>query len=191
MTIPPNLMCALGPRNLPLVFEQPKQSFRSHWQLEYVDAKRRQRIGQRVGDCSRCPNRAAFAHASKTANGGWRSYLKMLRIDWRHVTRSGYRVIDQTCSEDLARLIVDDLFVERGSDALSYRAVHLSVNDRRVNNTPAILRDDIAVERHPVCLWIDLQRCDMRRRGRCAENRVIEFGDLQLLAHIGWQSVHL
>ena len=102
----------------------------------------------------------------------------MLGIDRGRVTRPGNGIISQACSEDLTRLVIDDLFVERGSDALSYRPVHLSVDDRRVDNAPAILRDDIAIKRYRVCLWIDLQRRDMGCRGRRAQNGVIELGDL-------------
>src|SRR5215472_4487877 len=106
----------------------------------------------------------------------------MLGLDRGRVTRPGDGIIGQACSEDLTRLVIDDLFVERGSDALSYCAVHLSVDNRRVDNAPAILRDDIAIKRHRVCLWIDLKRRDMRRRTRRAQNWVIELGNLQLLA---------
>ena len=97
----------------------------------------------------------------------------MLGIYPGHITCPGERVIDQTCSEDLTGLVIDNLFIERGSDALGYRSMNLSVDDRRVDNTSAIFHDDVAVECHHVCLWVHHQGRDMRRRGRGAPNRII------------------
>src|SRR5205807_1582502 len=109
--------------------EQAKQSLRCHWQLEDGGAKRLERVGQRVRDRRWRTNSTAFAHAPKTASCGWGFDLKMPGTDRGHITCPGERVIDQTCREDLTRLVIHDLFVERGSDALSYRAMHLAVDD--------------------------------------------------------------
>ena len=44
-------------------------------------------------------------------------------------------------------VVVDDLFVQRGADALRDAAMHLTVDDQRIDQRAAILRDDEALER--------------------------------------------
>src|SRR5205814_6782515 len=63
--------------------------------------------------------------------------LKMLSVDPGHIGCPGERVIDWTCRKDLTGPAIDHLFIEGGSDALSYRAVHLPIDDRRVDNAAA------------------------------------------------------
>ena len=52
--------------------------------------------------------------------------------------------------------VVDRVLVERLADALRDAAVHLAVDDHRVEHLPEIVDHDVAVDRHLAGLGIDL-----------------------------------
>jgi hypothetical protein len=89
-------------------------------------------------------------------------------------------IVGQAGCQQLPRGAVDHLLVEGGGDTLDDRAVNLAVDDHRIDRAPTILGDDVAVQRYLTGLAIDLERHDVRRRGRCPEVGVVDLRDSQL-----------
>ena len=121
--------------------DEAEQPLRRDRKFVDLDAERRQRVGQRVGDRRRRADRAAFAHAAKAAERRRRRALEMHDVHRRNFAGRRHQIIDQARGMDLALLVVDDFFVERRADALRDAAVNLAVDDQRIDEFAAILGD--------------------------------------------------
>ena len=68
--------------------------------------------------------------------------------DLHHRDFAGRRdqIVDQARGVDLALLVVDEFLVERGADALRHAAVHLAVDDQRIDELAAIFGDDETID---------------------------------------------
>ena len=62
-------------------------------------------------------------------------------LDRRQFRSTGYEVVGERGGERLALLVVRNLFVERGADALHDAAAHLALDDHRIDHGSAIFRD--------------------------------------------------
>src|SRR5690242_5246834 len=149
-----------------------KQSLWRHRQLIDLDAEWGQRIGDGVGDSGRRADGSTFAHAAEATDGG-RGSLHVHHVHRRHLAGGRHQVVHKAGGEELAVLVIDDLFVERGADALRDPAAHLTVDDQWVDELAAVLGDDVRLEANSERGGIYVENGDMRsRRGR-PEHRIV------------------
>ena len=64
-------------------------------------------------------------------------------VDHGHFDGGWDDVINQSAGQKLAGGVVDDLFVKRGANALRNAAMHLAVNNHRIDDAAAILGDHV------------------------------------------------
>ena len=124
--------------------DQAEQAFGRYGKLVDLDAERRQRIGDGVGDRRRRADGAALAHAAEAAERGRQFGFKMHHRHRRHLAGRRHQIIDQARGVDLALVVVDDFFQKRGADALGDAAMHLAVDDQRVDQSAAVFGDHVA-----------------------------------------------
>jgi len=62
------------------------------------------------------------------------------RIDLRHLAESGDQIISEGDRQQLASVVIDDFFVQRGPDALSDAALYLPIHDHRIDHATNELR---------------------------------------------------
>src|SRR4051812_9307913 len=125
---------------------------------ELVDryAERRQGVVDGVDYCGGRPDRAALAQSFGLGEGRFRQCLQMVDLDGRNLARRRRQVVRQACREDVAGLIVDDLFEQRVGNALGHTAVNLPVDDHGVDQAPCVLGHDELLDRDPAGLDINL-----------------------------------
>ena len=83
-------------------------------------------------------------------------------IMWRHAHGGDLRVRTargsrQRCGQRLSVLVERDLLIKRGADALRDAALHLAVDDHRIDHRAAILRDGVVEDLDDAGVGIDGQ----------------------------------
>ena len=109
-----------------------------------------------------------------------------------HVHRARQEIVHQRGRADPAVGVVDELLHERFADALGHTAHHLTVDDHRVDDSAAVVHDDVALDVDgPVC-GIDSHLCDVGGVGHGDQWRVVEVGllDAEALAFGQVAGVH-
>ena len=85
-----------------------------------------------------------------------------LALDPRHHVRARHRVIHQLAGDKLAVVVIDGLLPQRLAEPLRDAAVHLPVDDQRIQDIAAIVHRDVAPD-------LNLRRYrDRYRSPRCA-----------------------
>ena len=125
--------------------DQAEQALGGDGKLVDLDAERRQRIRDGVRDRGRRADGATFAHAAEAAERGRRQRLDVRHVHRRNLAGRRHQIVDQARGVELALRVVDDLLVERGADALRDAAMHLPVDDQRIDHAAAVLGDDEAL----------------------------------------------
>src|SRR5262249_33816444 len=109
----------------------------------------------------------------------------------RNLARGWHQGVYEDRSIDLALIVVDDFFIERGADALCDTAVHLTVHDQRVDETAAVFRYGETFNLDFERFRIDFDGRDVRRRCGRAEHRIVGFGGGEFGSRFGRQTTHL
>src|SRR6185503_14032771 len=104
---------------------------------------RSQRVLDRIGNGRRRRDGAALAQAFDAQRVARRWELEMYRLDQREIVRLGHRVVHQRARQELARLVINHLLEEGAADTLRDAAVHLPLDDDRIDDATAIVGDDI------------------------------------------------
>ena len=97
---------------------------------------------------------------------------QMMDLDRRHLVRRRRQVVGERRGEDVAGVVVDDLFEQRVADALRDAALNLAVDDHRIDQPPGILRHQEFFDPHPAGLGVDLDQRDMAGVGERARRIV-------------------
>ena len=85
-------------------------------------------------------------------------------------------------------LVVHDLLEQRGADPLRHPAAHLSVDDQRIDDPPAVLDHDVAVHADLERFGVHLHHSHVRGARRGAEERIVETGHFQPRLHVRGQA---
>jgi hypothetical protein len=81
------------------------------------------------------------------------------------------------------------MFAEGAADALRDRAVHLPLDDHRIDHAPGVLHADPATDIDDARAGIDLDDRSLRACGERAADRVVEARRLQTGLDVGGQSI--
>src|SRR5512139_134614 len=130
------------------------------------DAKRRQGVVNGIDDGGRRPDCTALAQPLGLGDRSFGQGFQMVDLDGRNLTRGRRQVVRQRCREDVARLIVDDLFEQGVGDALGDTAVNLPVHDHRVDQSSGILGHQKLFDHDAAGLDVDLDHSDVARIGK-------------------------
>src|SRR5438874_12280508 len=117
---------------------------------------RAERVGHGVRDGGRCRQRAAFTGALDAEGVQRRGRDHVVHLEMRHVGSARQRVVHERARHELTGPVVDDFLEERVPDAVSDAAVHLSLDDHRVDHGAAVVHGDVAENRDESGLGIDL-----------------------------------
>ena len=115
--------------------------------------------------------------------------LGAVGLERRDLGRGGQRVVDERAGDQLAVLVVDDLLVQRLADAVGHAAVHLAVDQHRVDGRAAV------VDRHPALdldlagLHVHVDHARVRAEREHEVLRVVERGLLEARLDVGRQLV--
>ena len=140
------------------------------------DAERAERVVDCIDDGRRCADGAALAEALGLGHRGRRQGLAVMDVDRRHLARRRHDVVGECRGEDVAGVVVDDLFQQRIAEPLRDAAVNLAVDDHRVDQAAGILGDEVGLDRHPSGFDVDLDDRDMagiRERARRIVGRAL------------------
>src|SRR4029453_2923993 len=96
--------------------------------------------GWRGADCAR------FTNALNTHWIHRRGGLSSIELHPRHHGCLGNRVVHQRSGDKLTLFIVDSFFIQRLSDRLDDAAMHLAVNQHRIQNLPTIVYSDVSLK---------------------------------------------
>ena len=83
------------------------------------------------------------------------------QLEAREVGRARHRVVHERAGDELAVLVVDDLFDHRLADALRQAAVNLALDDQRVDQVAGIVHGDQLQQLRLAGLAIDLEHRDV------------------------------
>ena len=107
----------------------------------------------------------------------------------RNFRRAGHHVVAERGGERLADLVVGNFLVQRGADALGDAALHLAVDDHRVDHGAAVFRDGIVEDFDHTGVGLDGDDHRMRAIGEHAAGlgRLVGAGGIEQGIHAGGQ----
>src|SRR5215471_14855338 len=108
----------------------------------------------------------------------------------RHHGGLGHGVIHEAPREQLAILIVDDLFVEGLRQPLRHASVHLAINDEGINDIAAIVYRHKTLNVISTGVRIDFDDANMRAKGESGITGLETTCGLQAGFEIGWHTAH-
>src|SRR3954454_2421869 len=158
---------------------------------ELVDryAERRQSIVDGVDDGRGRADRAALAQSFGLGEGRFRQRLQMVDLDGRNLACRRRQVVRQARREDVAGLIVDDLFQQRVGNALGHTDVNLPVDDHRSDQAPGVLGHHELLDRDAAGLDINLDQGNVagigERSGRIVGRALADAGTDLALEPVG------
>ena len=121
-------------------------------------------VEHRSGDRRGGGDRARLAHALDAEGVHRRRGLGAVGVEARQLGRRGQRVVHERARDQLALVVVDHLLVERLADRVRDAAVHLALDEHRVDGRPAVVDrvvvDHLAPSRSPC----PRPRCTRARR---------------------------
>ena len=124
--------------------------------VDVGDAERRERVDDRVhhrrgrGDRARLAD-ALDAHRVRRARRD-----RVVELEARELGRRRHEVVGERRGQEVAVGVVDGLLEERLRDALHDAAVHLALDDERVDLVAAVVDRDVAQELDRAGLLVDL-----------------------------------
>ena len=92
-------------------------------------------------------------------------------VDRGHFGRRDQQIIGEVGGQGLAVFVEHHPFIERVADAVRGAADQLAVDDHRVEDAAAIVRQDVAEDPHSAGLYIDL---DLRHRRSVGVGRLVD-----------------
>ena len=114
------------------------------------------------------PAAAALAHPLRAERRERGRRLDRAGLQRRHVERVRHVVVVEVRGQQLPVLVVDEVLVERGADRVHGRAVHLALDDLRVDPRAAVVDGRVVDDLDDAGLAVDLDdaRVDLRRVGQ-------------------------
>src|SRR5258708_361948 len=131
--------------------------------VDVVDAKRAQRVADRVDDRDRAGDGARLADALDAELVGRRWSDGASELELREFVHGRDEVVGQRAGLHLTGLVVvNHLFVKGLRDALRDAAVDLSSHDHRVDDVAAVVDGDVPLEVHRARLRVNFDDGDVR-----------------------------
>ena len=112
-------------------------------QLDVFDP---QRIGDGVGDADRRRHAIAFADALRSQRREWRRRLHVENERIGHLRRGRQQIVGKAAGQKTAVGGVGVFLIECGADRLGKTAANLSVDHGRMQDGPAVMHGDVAVD---------------------------------------------
>ena len=110
-------------------------------------------------------------------------------VEVRHLGGARDHVVDERAGQDLPVVVVDRLLVQRLRDRLRDAAVHLALDDHRVDDVAAVVDRGVALDRDLAGLAVDLDLGDVRAEREREVRRVEERRRLEVRLHALGQRV--
>ena len=127
--------------------------------------KWRQSIDDGIGNCRPSANCPGFTTAFRTERVDRSRGDGTVSFQGGHHGGLGHGVIHQTPREQLAILIVDDLFVEGLRQPLRHPPVYLTIDNERINDIAAIVHGHKTLNLTCPGVRIDFDDANMRAKG--------------------------
>src|SRR5256714_10913947 len=143
------------------ISDQFPNRFRSHRHIHMLHSIRRQRVDDRVYDRRSCADRSGFADSFHAEWIYRRRRLRAIGFEPRDLRSLWQRVIHQLAGHELSLFVVNDFLIQRLSDRLHDAAVHLAINQQRVNYLATIIDGNVANDLGFTGFLIDLDDADM------------------------------
>src|SRR6516162_9028791 len=154
--------------------------FRPDRQADIAYAKMPQRVDDRIADCGGGADRSALAcplYAERIARRGAREEGGTKD---GNVGRPRQAVIEKARGQELpGGAVVDDMFRKRLADALRQAAVHLSLDNHRVDDHAAVVGGIKIAQLDAAGLRIDDNDGEMHGLRIVGIRRIVEFGDFE------------
>ena len=148
-----------------LTTHQFPQSIRVERYLQNLKLPIPQRVLQRLREQRTDGDRARLARAFHAHRVERRERFAVRGFDARHVEAGGQVIIHERAVEQLPVFVVGEPFVKRVADALRHAAVNLPVENERIDDLAAIMRDQIFldVDLHRLGIHLHDHRVDAAR----------------------------
>src|SRR6202453_2600379 len=155
-----------------------------------------ERIGEGVDDRRWRSDRARFATALDAERIGRANRLDRVDLERGQVVGARHAIVHEARRQELAVIVVMRAFEQRLAHALSDAAVHLALDDHRVDELAEVVDGGPTVDRDDARLRVDLELADMDTGregevGRIPESAFLEpwfeFLAVELVPHIGLQ----
>src|SRR5262249_45655603 len=135
---------------------------RGHWYRDVGHAERRECVQNSAYDRWRGADCRPFAHASdaERIQIGWD--FGTVRLKRRHVSRVWHRIVAVAANQWLAAAVLDYCLHEGLADALRRTAMDLTFDKQGVNDSAAIVHNDVTQQCNVPGLGIDLDHSNVR-----------------------------
>jgi len=167
-------------RHAARVAQRAPDRFRPNRQGDIAYAKMPQRIDDRIADCGGRADRSAFAcplHAEWIAGRGAR---KEGGAKGGNIGRPRHAVIEKARGQELpGDAVVDDMFRKRLADALRQAAVHLPLDNHRIDDHAAVVGGIKTAQLDEAGLRIDDDDGEMHGLRIVGIGRIVELGDFE------------
>src|SRR5499433_2416068 len=157
----------------------------------HARAERSQGVVYRVQHGSGRPGCARLARALEAAIGVRGGCLHVTDHDVGHLRGHGDEVVHHAAREELALLVVDEMLVQRGPDALHDGAADLLVDEPRVDDAATVLHAPVLEQAHEARLHVHLhvRKLDAVGEGEALVSRHVVSGHRQLGLEVLGQGV--
>ena len=147
-----------------------------------ADVAHAERVGDGIGDAGRHAHAIAFGRPLGAERRERRRGFLVQHLHRRNLGHRRNEIVGEGAGEELAGLVVDELLVERGGDALHEGAAHLAVGDHRIEQAAGVVHGDVAVDAHLVAQRIDLDAAHVEHEavGQRGVDAVVARGRLEL-----------
>src|SRR5437764_4806706 len=105
----------------------------------------------------------------------------MLDLDARHLRRGRQQVVHERAREKLRLIVVGGALEQHRADALRDAAAHLALDDRRVDELPAVLYDDPTLDGDETSVDVDINDGAVGTTRPAALPAVEDSGDLEVV----------
>src|SRR6185503_4860653 len=148
--------------------------FRPNWHIHMPNAERRQRIDDSVYDRRRSSDRSRLAHPFYAQRIDRRRRLRSIELEPRNHRRLRQRVVHQRSGDELALFVVNDLLIHRLPERLDDAALHLAVDQHRVDHFPAVIDRNVAQKFYVARFAIDFDYSDVSAKRESEVGRLEE-----------------
>ena len=131
----------------PRLAQQLRDPLRRDRHFEDTDAKRRQRIGNRVEYRRWRADRAALADTLGAGDARLGQRFQMMDFDGRDFGCGRHGIVGKRAGQYVAPIVINHLFVKRVGDALGDATMDLPLDDHRVDQTAGVLDDHEPLDR--------------------------------------------
>ena len=129
--------------------------------VDVADTERLQRVDDGVHDGSAATDRRRLAHALHAERVVRRRRDRLAQLPRRALHRRRQEVVHERAAEAVAVLVEGDHLHERHADAVGQAAVHLTLDDHRVDARPAVVDGDEPPHLHLAGAGVDVDHADV------------------------------